>query len=105
MSKAAATCGSRPSWGPLLSQKSASTQQTLAGTSSSAPRLPTTPATIFIDKETSDYADGATARLPIRLWDRAYNDLKQEEAELLDAYEKILSRQLEDGPGSVVPES
>ncbi|KAL2195940.1 hypothetical protein P885DRAFT_70078 [Corynascus similis CBS 632.67] len=107
MSKAAATCGSRPSWGPLLSptMKIGIYAANPAGTSSSAPRLPTTPATIFIDKETSDYADGATARLPMRLWDRAYNDLKQEEAELLDAYEKILSRQLEDGSGSVVPES
>ena len=41
----------------------------------------------------------------MRLWDRAYNDLKREETDLVDVYEKILSRQLQDGPGSAVPES
>ncbi|KAK4232875.1 NACHT domain-containing protein [Achaetomium macrosporum] len=74
-------------------------------TSTSTPRLPAAPPTDSSDIELSADADGATAGLPVRLWDRAYNDLKQEEPELVDAYEKILSRQLEDGPGSAVPES
>ncbi|KAL2197078.1 hypothetical protein P885DRAFT_68962 [Corynascus similis CBS 632.67] len=50
-------------------------------------------------------ADNTTASLPARLWDRAYDDLKREESELIELYEKILSRQLQDGPGSAVPES
>ncbi|CAM1507988.1 Fc.00g048360.m01.CDS01 [Cosmosporella sp. VM-42] len=40
-----------------------------------------------------------------RLWDRAYDELKQEDSALVSAYEKILSRQLQDGLGSAVPES
>ncbi|KAK1774719.1 vegetative incompatibility protein HET-E-1 [Copromyces sp. CBS 386.78] len=55
--------------------------------------------------ETSAGADDTTTSLPLRLWERAYDELKQEEVKLVDAYEKILSRQLQDGPGSTVPES
>ncbi|KAL7894786.1 WD40-repeat-containing domain protein [Trichoderma sp. SZMC 28014] len=41
-------------------------------------------------------ADEAAASLPGRLWDRAYDELKDEtEAALVEAYEKILSRHLE----------
>ena len=76
-----------------------------AATSRSAPRLPVAPATDSTDTETSVDADSATASLPVRLWDRAYDDLKREERGLVDAYEKILSRQLQGGPGSAVPES
>ncbi|EGO54027.1 hypothetical protein NEUTE1DRAFT_14704, partial [Neurospora tetrasperma FGSC 2508] len=39
------------------------------------------------------------------LWERAYNELKQEEVKLVDAYEKILSRQLQNGSNSMVLES
>ncbi|KAK3995703.1 hypothetical protein QBC44DRAFT_319239 [Cladorrhinum sp. PSN332] len=60
---------------------------------------PPTPPTDFAGR------DSAIASLPIRLWDRAYNDFKREEMELVDAYEKILSRQLQEGLGSAVPES
>ncbi|KAK4458987.1 hypothetical protein QBC42DRAFT_232749 [Cladorrhinum samala] len=49
--------------------------------------------------------ESTIASLPVQLWDRAYNELKQEETKLLDAYEKILSRQLQEGLGSAVPES
>jgi len=49
-------------------------------------------------------ADSTAASLPVRLWDRAYDDLKREETDLVNAYEKILSRQLHDGPSSAVPE-
>ncbi|KAK3946786.1 hypothetical protein QBC32DRAFT_329042 [Pseudoneurospora amorphoporcata] len=80
-------------------------QQIPAATSTSALRLPAAPATDSADTETPADADDTTASLPVRLWDRAYNDLKREEAELVDAYEKLLSRQLQDGPGSAVPES
>jgi hypothetical protein len=71
-----------------------STQQIPAAIPTSTPRLPAAPVT-----------DGTTTSIPVRLWDRAYNDLKQEETGLVDTYEKILSRQLQDGPGSAVPES
>ncbi len=71
----------------------------------SAPRLPPAPITDPADIKPTADADGTTTSLPVRLWDRAYNDLEQEEKELVDTYEKILSRQLQDGPGSPVPES
>ncbi len=48
--------------------------------------------------------DGGTS-LPVQLWDRAYDDLKREEPEVVDKYEKILSRQLQEGPNSQVPGS
>ena len=76
-----------------------------AATATSASQLPAAPATDSTKTETSTDADVATASLPVRLWDRAYNDLKREETDLVDVYEKILSRQLQDGLGSVVPES
>jgi hypothetical protein len=76
-----------------------------AVTVTSVPQLPAAPATDSTETETSTDADGATASLPVRLWDRAYNALKQEKTDLVDVYEKILSRQLQDGIGSVVPES
>ncbi|KAI1357166.1 NACHT domain-containing protein [Xylaria arbuscula] len=38
--------------------------------------------------------------LPERLWNRAYDDLKEEESGLVDAYEKLLSRELEGDPSS-----
>ena len=47
-----------------------------------------------------------TASPPERLWDRAYDNLKEEETALLQAYEKILSCNLhEDGIGSAVTKS
>ncbi|KAK4150587.1 NACHT domain-containing protein [Chaetomidium leptoderma] len=81
----------------------AATATTVSATTAS--QLPAAPATDSTDTETSIDGDGATASLPVRLWDRAYNDLKQEERGLVDVYEKILSWQLQDGPGSAVPES
>jgi hypothetical protein len=76
-----------------------------AATATSVSQPPAALATDSADTVTSTDADGATASLPVRLWDRAYNDLQREETDLVDAYEKILSRQLQDGPGSAVPES
>ncbi|KAK3946552.1 NACHT domain-containing protein [Pseudoneurospora amorphoporcata] len=71
----------------------------------STSRFSAAPATGSVDIETSASADDTTTSLPVRLWECAYNELKQEEVKLVDAYEKILSRQLQDGPGSTVPES
>ncbi|KAK3955856.1 hypothetical protein QBC32DRAFT_321280, partial [Pseudoneurospora amorphoporcata] len=82
------------------------TQLISATTSTFLPAsLLTALATSSTDRETSAGADDTTTSLPVRLWERAYNELKQEEVRLVDAYEKILSRQLQDGPGSTVPES
>ena len=67
-------------------------------------RLPSVPAADFAGAATSTDADGATG-LPVQLWDRAYDDLKREEPEMVNKYEKILSRQLQEGPNSPVPES
>ncbi|KAK1783508.1 NACHT domain-containing protein [Copromyces sp. CBS 386.78] len=71
----------------------------------STPRPPATPATGSADRETSAGANDTTTSLPARLWERAYNELKQEEVKLVDAYEKILSRQLQNGSNSMVLES
>ena len=81
-----------------------SPQQTY-GATAYLPTLPAAPATDSADLETSADADGTAISLSVRLWDRAYNGLKREEKELVDAYEKILSRQLQDGLDSEVPES
>ncbi|KAH7630474.1 hypothetical protein B0T09DRAFT_283859, partial [Sordaria sp. MPI-SDFR-AT-0083] len=65
---------------------------------------PQAPATGSADRETSAGANDTTTSLPARLWERAYNELKQE-VKLVDAYEKILSRQLQNGSNSMVLES
>ncbi|KAK3947727.1 hypothetical protein QBC32DRAFT_374079 [Pseudoneurospora amorphoporcata] len=66
---------------------------------------PATPATGSVDRETSAGADDTTTSLSVRLWERTYNELKQEEVKLVDAYEKILSRQLQNSSNSMVLES
>ncbi|OAQ74405.1 WD domain-containing protein [Purpureocillium lilacinum] len=43
---------------------------------------------------TSANADGKITCLPERLWDRAYDHLKEQEHALVQAYEKVLSREL-----------
>jgi hypothetical protein len=55
--------------------------------------------------ETSADADRTANSLPERLWDRAYDQLKEEETDLVHAYEKILSRNLDDSFISAVTES
>ncbi|KAJ9139419.1 WD40 repeat-like protein [Pleurostoma richardsiae] len=67
----------------------------LTGDSAAATVATTTPAE----------AEGIAPSLPERLWDRAYDALKEDHAGLVEAYEKILSSQLERGLGSTVPES
>lgn len=71
----------------------------------STPQPPAASATGFANVETSASTDDTTTSLPVQLWDRAYNELKKEEAKLVDAYEKILSRQLQYDPNSTEPES
>ncbi|TFA99194.1 hypothetical protein CCMA1212_008940 [Trichoderma ghanense] len=43
---------------------------------------------------TTSIASSAPTGLPERLWDRAYDKLKERDAALIEAYEKILSRKL-----------
>lgn len=75
-------------------------------TASTCPPLPsTTPATDPTSVETSEDANNAATSLSVRLWDRAYDDIKREEAALVGTYEKILSGLLKDGLGSAVTES
>lgn len=81
-----------------------SSQQICAATTCSPP-LPAAPSTHPAYLETSADADGTTASLPVRLWDRAYDDLKREETALVNSYERILSCQLQRGLDSIVPES
>ncbi|KAK3947359.1 hypothetical protein QBC32DRAFT_328628 [Pseudoneurospora amorphoporcata] len=79
--------------------------ETSAGTDNTTVHLPAAPATNPTNTETSASADDTTTSLPVRFWEDAYNELKQEEAKLVDAYEKILSRQLQNGSNSMVLES
>jgi hypothetical protein len=90
---------------PVPLPEPTSPQRNPAAASPSTRQLPAAPATDSAGIQLSADVDDATADLPVRLWDHAYNDFKREEPELVDAYEKILSRQLEDGPGSAVPAS
>ena len=82
-----------------------SPRQAPAATSTSSSPLPAAQATTSGDVATS-VDTHRTASPPERLWDRAYDDLKDEETALLQAYEKILSCNLhEDGIGSAVTKS
>ncbi|KAK4245662.1 NACHT domain-containing protein [Corynascus novoguineensis] len=90
---------------PAALSESASPEEFYAAISTSTRPLPTPPANNFTDIRNPAGANDAPTSLPAQLWDRAYYDLKQEETELVVAYEKILSRQLQGGPGLAVPES
>ncbi|KAK3946807.1 hypothetical protein QBC32DRAFT_387713 [Pseudoneurospora amorphoporcata] len=79
--------------------------ETSAGADDTTVHLPAAPATNPTNTETPASADDPTTSLPVRLWERAYNELKKEEAELVNAYEKILSRQLQNSSNSMVLES
>ncbi|KAK3953791.1 hypothetical protein QBC32DRAFT_323246, partial [Pseudoneurospora amorphoporcata] len=90
---------------PAAPATSSTDVETSASVDNTTVHLPAASATNSTNTETPASADDTTTSLPVRLWDRAYNELKQEEVKLVDAYEKILSRQLQDGPGSIVTES
>jgi len=49
---------------------------------------------------TCDTVPSTPSDLPERLWDRAYNELKDEEDKWVDEYERILSRELMGGDSS-----
>lgn len=69
-----------------------------------APTSP--PAPLNADAPASSDADATyTPSPPERVWDWAYNELKKEDAELLDAYEKILSRILDKKEAAIPSES
>ncbi|KAH7633853.1 hypothetical protein B0T09DRAFT_302324 [Sordaria sp. MPI-SDFR-AT-0083] len=90
---------------PAASATGSADIETSAGADNTTTCLPAAPATSAANIKTPTNADDITTSLSVRLWDRAYNDLKQEEARLVDAYEKILSRQLQASPDLTVPES
>ncbi|WPJ60419.1 hypothetical protein SMAC4_13266 [Sordaria macrospora] len=90
---------------PAAPATSSANIETSAGADDTTVRLPAAPATNPTNTETSASADDSTTSLPIQLWDRAYNELKKEEAELVGAYEKILSRQLLNSSNSMMLES
>jgi hypothetical protein len=59
--------------------------------------LPTTP---------HDVVESTAVILPEQLWDCAYDDLKEHDPKLVMAYEKVLSRELDDdAPSSVAFET
>ena len=90
---------------PAALPESASPKEFHAAISTSARPLPTASANNFTKIRTPTGVDDAPISLPAQLWDRAYNEVKREEMELVDIYEKILSRQLQGGPGLAVPDS
>ena len=62
--------------------------------SPSAPTAPTAPAASCTDSATSDTVATDASSIAQRLWDRAYDGFKADESALVLAYEKILSREL-----------
>lgn len=76
----------------------ASTELTTPAAASPAAASPAAASPAAIDPASS-------AKRPQRLWDQAYDALKQDEPALVATYEKILSCQLQNGLGSGVPET
>lgn len=73
--------------------------QQLATTIASPP--PTSPAPAAPATQKSiDTVSAASQSLPERLWNEAYDELKRNEGELTEAYEKILSGELKGGNSS-----
>ncbi|RYP84315.1 hypothetical protein DL770_005219 [Monosporascus sp. CRB-9-2] len=73
-------------------------------TASTTPSLPASPApTTPTPQPTSP--DLTTSELQGRLWNEAYDDLKKKESKLVDAYERLLSRELSEGDSSSMDET
>ncbi|KAL2195022.1 NACHT domain-containing protein, partial [Corynascus similis CBS 632.67] len=89
---------------PAALPESASPEEFHAAISTSARPLLPASGNNFTKIRTPAGANDAPTSLPAQLWDRAYNEVKREEMELVDIYEKILSRQLQGGPGLAVSE-
>ena len=77
-------------------QAATTVQQPITAVSSTSlsPSAPTASAAIRTGSATSDTVATDASIIAQRLWDRAYDDLKVDESALLLAYEKILSREL-----------
>jgi hypothetical protein len=77
-------------------QAATTVQQPITAVSSTSlsPSAPTASAATRTDSATSDTVATDASIIAQRLWDRAYDDLKVDESALLLAYEKILSREL-----------
>ncbi|KAI1357159.1 NACHT domain-containing protein [Xylaria arbuscula] len=69
-------------------------------TASAAPSSSPPPAPAASSQPVSPDTAPTIQSLPERLWNRAYDDLKEEESGLVDTYEKLLSRELEGDPSS-----
>jgi hypothetical protein len=110
---------SRLSWMPRSFQSSQSSQapanvgfrppeQATPSTTEPAPpcqQLATTivsPPPAPAAQKSTDTVSAASQGLPERLWNEAYDELKQNEGELTEAYERILSSELKGGNSSSV---
>ncbi|RYP02629.1 hypothetical protein DL764_005711 [Monosporascus ibericus] len=71
-----------------------------ATTASAAPSPSPLPAPAASSQPVSSDTAPTIQGLPERLWNRAYDDLKEEESRLVDTYEKLLSHELEGDPSS-----
>jgi hypothetical protein len=68
-----------------------------AGTVVSSPVASTaSPASTASGVATSDMVPLTSSDLPVQLWNRAYEELKVVEDKLVDAYERVLSRELDE---------
>jgi N-terminal domain of NWD NACHT-NTPase len=81
---------------PSISRPASSVHQPVSTVSPEHPTPTASPALTA----TSDTVASEPSSLPERLWDRAYDELKDKESDLVDAYEKILSRELKEGNSS-----
>ncbi|RYP43265.1 hypothetical protein DL768_010007 [Monosporascus sp. mg162] len=71
-----------------------------ATTASAAPSPSPPPVPAASSQPVSSDTAPPIQSLPERLWNRAYDDLKEESSGLVDTYEKLLSRELESDPSS-----
>ncbi|RYO86463.1 hypothetical protein DL766_008196 [Monosporascus sp. MC13-8B] len=71
-----------------------------ATTASEAPSPSPPPAPAASSQPLSSDTAPTIQDLPEQLWNRAYDDLKEEESGLVDTYKKLLSRELEGDPSS-----
>jgi len=76
---------------------------TAVGPSASSPQQNTAGLVLAPPSTVHDPIESLAAILPEQLWDRAYDDLKTNESDLVKAYEKLLSRELDDDASSSVP--
>jgi hypothetical protein len=91
---AQASTANTPVYQPDVRLKPIESHGVHSATSASSSPPPANGSITSGEKATTANAHPA-ASLPERLWDRAYDDLKGEDSRLLDAYEKILSYNLD----------